>query len=104
MSAIIKFTTGAPADAPETKGTTCYFQPESITWRALEDGKIYALVTGPATRVNYRHGGKAFVHDDLHANVWDEMPDWLVKVIPHEALDIARRAKAEILEALRGEA
>lgn len=90
----ITFYTTAPADSPETKGTTCYFKPEVLKWRVTSES-IFLNVSGPATRVKWRRGEKNYA---VKTRIWPcEVPPWCP--IPTELLAEAQ-AMALQLEVL----
>lgn len=70
----ITFWTMAPEDAPEVKGTRCYFKPERLEWRVyMFNGQVsvYMVAHGPATR-----SSRAYPSPGNH--VWDggDLPPW----------------------------
>lgn len=75
----VTFWTEAPSDAPEVKGSTCYFKPERLEWRswASPAGRVVVDVVahGPATRVEYRQGARRWDVDGTPEG--DTRPPWL---------------------------
>lgn len=80
----LAFTTDAPSDAPETKGTTCYFKPEKMEWSYIFSFRGQLLwgvrVHGPSTRVDYRIGERYWT---LPETKQDKLiPRWVTMNIP----------------------
>ena len=94
----IRLRTAAPADAPEVKGSSCYFQPEWLDWSICTDG-ISVSASGPATRTKYKQGAKYWNVEGNRAP--DERPAWLL--LPNHVLAIARLAIEDVARALREE-
>ena len=90
----LKFATAAPDDAPETKGTVAYFQPEVLVWSVSANprGGLYHYVSasGPRTRTSgwaersWTVGG-----------VGDDRPAWLL--LPIEQLACANLAVERLM-------
>ena len=95
----ITFSTRAPDDAPETKGSRCWFKPEWMEWHVTST-TISVLVSGHATRTRYMLGDvTSSVSGALRGEVlWsvegaprgDERPAWLL--LPIDQLTSARLA------------
>ena len=74
----ITFWTAAPEDAPEVKGSRCYFKPERLEWRvSMFNGRgarevlVYMVAHGPATRSSRAYPAPG-------TQVWDgqSLPPW----------------------------
>ena len=95
----ITFSTRAPDDAPETKGSRCWFKPEWMEWHVTST-TIAVLVSGHATRTRCMLGEvTSSVSGALRGEVlWsvegaprgDERPAWLL--LPIDQLTSARLA------------
>lgn len=83
----ITFTTPAPRDAPETKGTRRYFKPHWLEW-AVRPDSVYVTAHGPATRSDYRQGETGWA---VEGNSYSgAVPEWVP--IPTEAIVEAKSA------------
>lgn len=94
----IRLRTAAPTDAPEVKGSSCYFQPKWLDWD-IRTGGISVTASGPATRTKYKQGNKRWNVEGNGAP--DERPAWLL--LPNHVLAIACLAIEDVDRALRGE-
>lgn len=91
QQARITFSTPAPPDAPETKGTRCWFKPEWLDWTVTKD-VIHVVARGPATRVPHRQGEAAYCVEGARRG--DERPTWLL--LPIDVLTAATLAARDI--------
>ena len=91
VRARITFRTRAPNDAPETKGTRCWFKPEWLEWHVTST-EISVLVSGHATRTKHMQGE---VRWDVEGTArGDERPAWLM--LPLDQITAARLAAEDI--------
>ena len=87
----ITFSTRAPDDAPETKGSRCWFKPEWMEWHVTST-TISVLVSGHATRTRYMLGEVTWSVEGAPRG--DERPAWLL--LPIDQLTAARLAAEDI--------
>lgn len=94
---MVTFWTKAPEDAPEVKGSNCYFKPERLEWRVRtywqgESSVVADVVAhGPATRVAHREGTMRW---SVVGGEGDTRPPWLL--LPGNRLSSVARTIEEL--------